>query len=235
MHPDTGLWAAGSVLLWVMSAVLSMGLALLMAAGTRSRWLLCRTLTTVAVHATRGVPTSLLVIVFGLASMRLPGGSELPVVFPGTSPQFQLVAWAIVIALGLGSSGHIAVICLAAWDSVGVRRLDQAQVMGLTQWGRVRVVGREVLPLVLGPLGSRLVHHLHNTGFAALFPVVEVLGGVIEASNETFAVAKFAALGAVVYIVMSQAIWMTTRALESRLRAPGSSTRAEQAEVSLSP
>lgn len=234
MHADIGLWAAGSVLLWGLSAGLSIALALLMAAGGRSRWFFCRVVSAVAVHITRGVPTSLLVIVFGLMSMRLSGGSHLPVVFPGTSPQFQLVAWAIVIALGLGSSGHIAVICLTAWSSAGVRRLDQAEVMGLSPYGKVRVVGREVLPLVLGPLGARLVHHLHNTGFAALFPVAEVLGGVVEASNETFAVAKFAALGAVAYIVMSQAIWMTTRTLEARLRAPGSSTPAGYVEVSSS-
>jgi ABC-type amino acid transport system permease subunit len=136
-----------------------------------------------------------------------------------------------VIALGLGSSGHIAIICLTAWNSAGVRRLEQAQVMGLSPYGKVRVVGREVLPLVLGPLGARLV--LHNTGFAALFPVAEVLGGVVEASNETFAVAKFAALGAVAYIAMSQAIWTTTRTLEARLRAPGS-THAGHVEVSSS-
>ncbi|MGH3929584.1 MAG: hypothetical protein ACRDTF_06365 [Pseudonocardiaceae bacterium] len=220
MHADIGLWITGSVLLWILSAGLAMALALLIAAGTNSSWRAIRLAAAAGMHLTRGVPTGLLVIIFGLGCMRIPAAPALPVVFPGTSQQFQLVAWGIVVALGLGSSGHIAVIYLTAWHSAGIRRLDQARVMGLSPYLQVRVVGREVLPLVLGPLGARLVHHLHNTGFAALFPVVELFGGVVEASNETFAVARFAAVGAVIYIVLSQAIWGTTRALERRLRAP---------------
>lgn len=218
MHADIGLWIAGSLLLWALSAGLAMSMALLIAAGTRSRHRVFRLAAGSAMHLTRGVPTSLLVIVFGLACMRVRDAPALPVVFPGTSPHFQLVAWGIVAALGVGSSGHIAVIYLTAWRSAGSSRLEQARVMGFSPFHQVRVVGREILPLVLGPLGARLVHHLHNTGFAALFPVVEVFGGIVQATNETFAVVKFAAVGAVIYIVLSQAIWMSTRALETRLR-----------------
>lgn len=220
MYAEIGLWISGSLLLWVLSAGLAMSAALLIAVGTHSRHRAFRLAATAAMHVTRGVPTSLLVIVFGLACMRIRDAPAIPVVFPGTSPQFQLVAWGIVVALGVGSAGHIAVIYLTAWQSVGSKRLEQARVMGLSPSQQIRVVGREVLPLVLGPLGARLVHHLHNTGFAALFPVVEIFGGVVEASNETFAVAHYAGIGAVIYIVLSQAIWISTRLLEARLRPP---------------
>jgi ABC-type amino acid transport system permease subunit len=85
--------------------------------------------------------------------------------------------------------------------------------------------------LVLGALGPRLVHHLHNTGFAALFPVTELFGGVVEMANETFEVSQAAAFGALIYIAMSQGIWLLTRALETRLRPPGPARTGHVVEV----
>lgn len=229
MADDTWLWAAGSLVLWLISATLACVVGLVFAAGTRHR--LTRPLAAAGIHVTRGVPTSLLVVAIGMVCLRLPGVSWLPTIFPGTSNAFQFCAWGVAIALALGSSGHIAVIYLTAWESVGTRRLEQARVLGLTNRHQVVVVGREVAPLVLGALGPRLVHHLHNTAFAALFPVTELFGGVVEMANETFRVAEAAAIGAVVYIVISQGIWLATRALESRLRAPGSRETARPVEI----
>jgi ABC-type amino acid transport system permease subunit len=225
------LWAAGSLTLWITSAFLACSLGVIMAAGSRYRF--TRVVASAAINVTRGVPTSLLVVAIGMLCLRVPAIPWLPEIFPGTSQPFQFCAWGITTALALGSSGHIAVIYLTAWNSVGSRLMDQARVLGLPIRVQASVIGREAAPLVVGALGPRLVHHLHNTAFAALFPVTELFGGVVETANETFQVAEAVAVGALVYIVMSQAVWVGSRALEARLRPPRAraADRAALAEV----
>lgn len=218
MSDEAWTWASGSLSLWAFSAALAVALGFLYALGTGHK--ASRPLASAAIHLTRGIPTSLLVVFGGMACLRVPNPPRLPVIFPGTSPEFQFCAWGIVLALALGSSGHLAVIFRTAWESGGRRHLEQARVLGLTTRGQLQLAGREVLPQAIGATGPRLVHHLHNTAFAALFPVVDAFGGVVEQANETFEVGRAVALGAVIYIVMSQTIWLMTRALESWLRPP---------------
>lgn len=76
---------------------------------------------------------------------------------------------------------------------------------------------RESAPIALAPTGSRLVHHLHNTAFAALFPVTDVFGYVQGQANATFEVFDYALLGCVVYIVLSALIWTLFRSAEASL------------------
>ena len=65
-----------------------------------------------------------------------------------------------------------------------------------------------------------MVHHLHNTAFAALFPVTDLFGFVQGLSSSTFRVFEFIALGCVVYVALSGAIWLASRALEAAFVPP---------------
>jgi len=109
MLASESLWVgtAGTVVLWAMSSSLSMMLAALFAAGSLSNNTTLRVAARVGVNFTRGVPTSLFVIAAGIGMTRLVAAPSLPVIFPGTAPTFQHVAWGIVLALALGSAGHL--------------------------------------------------------------------------------------------------------------------------------
>lgn len=213
------LWTGvqGTVTVWAISAVLAVGLAVLLTAGRLSNRRAIRGAALCAVNLTRGVPTSLLAITAGLGMMRVGHQLPLPHLFPGTEATFQQVAWGIVVALALGSCGHMAEIFRAAHDSLGRARLDEAQALGLSFRLRARLLSREAALVALPPTGTRLIHHLHNTAFVALFPVVDLFGYVQGQASASFRVVDYALLGALVYAALSGLIWLSCRGLEAIL------------------
>lgn len=221
-HMPEELWVGvtGTVVLWAVSAGLAIALALLLTAGSLSSHKAVHLLARSAVNSTRGVPTSVLVLVAGMGMMRASGGLQLPNIYPGTSPAFQHVAWAIALSLAFGSAGHLAEIFIAARSTLGRSRLDQMAVLGLSPLSRAALVLRECAAVGLAPTGARLVHHLHNTAFAAFFPVTDLFGFVQGISSATFRVFEFIALGCMIYVALSGFIWLTTRALEAYFAPP---------------
>jgi ABC-type amino acid transport system permease subunit len=222
MLSSADLWVAtaGTVVLWVMSGAVSILLGLVLAAGSLSPRPALRLAARAGVNVTRGVPTSLLVVAAGIAAMRLARAPEVPVLFPGTLAAFQHVAWAIMLALALGSAGHLAEVFRAARAALGRPRLEQAQALGLSRARRAALLARESAAIALAPLGARLVHHLHNTAFAALFPVGDLFGYVHGQATLTFRVLDFALLGCALYIALSSLTWLLVRTLESLLVPP---------------
>ena len=225
LHADTDIGLALSIaraalatlLLWATSAALSIALALALARGIHARWGPVRWIAAAAITATRGIPTSMLVIAAGMLAMGAGAGLPLPAIFVGTIAPFQHIAWAVVVALALGSCGHLAVIFHAAYQSLDAGRRDQLRLLAHHPVRAVAILLREVLGVVLPPTGARLIHHLHNTAFASLFPVAELFGlirGQSEASAQVF---LFAAVGVAAYAGLSLAIWAAVRGLEVAL------------------
>ncbi len=225
---ETDLWTgvAGTVVLWSLSAALAITLGLLLAGGSLARWRALRWPSRVAVNLTRGVPTSILVLAAGIAMLSVPPSSDVPAIFPGTEEGFQLLAVGVVAALALGSAGHLAQIFRAAWTTIDEPQLREATVLGMTPPRRMRVLVREATPAALAPTGARLVHHLHNTAFAALFPVTELFGYIQGQANSTFRVLDYAILGVLVYTALSALIWSFARVLEAMLPGRRSTTRS---------
>jgi ABC-type amino acid transport system permease subunit len=217
---DIWLGVAGTVVLWLLSAALAIAVGLVLAAGSVSKrrwmWLHARA----AVNLTRGVPTSLFVIAAGLGMMRLAQAPELPPVFPGTTSAFQHVAWGVMLALAAGSAGHFAEIFRSAREALGRDRLDEATLLGLSRLTRTVLLARECAAIALPPTGARLVHHLHNTAFAALFPVADLFGSIQGNASMTFQVFHYVVLGCVIYVALSALIWLVVRAAEAVLAPP---------------
>lgn len=212
-----GVGVAGTAVLWALSGSLSVALGAVLAAGSLSADRATRLAARAGIDLTRGASTSLLVVAAGMGAMRLSSAPELRAIYPGTPAAFQHVAWAVALALAVGSAGHLAEIFRAAHSSLGQYRLEQATVLGLSPFGRARLLVRECAPVSLPPTGARLVHHLHNTAFAALFPVADLFGYVQGQANATFRVLDFVLLGCLVYVVLSALIWLLVRLLEAHL------------------
>ena len=214
---DVGLstYVAGTIVLWGISGTLAVLIAALATAGSLGRHRLGRALATVLTTITRGVPTSLLVVAGGVVAAGVAAPDWLPNVFPGTPDGLEVVAWSIVVALALGSAGHLAVIFEAACRTLGREHRDQLAILALSGPARLALVVREAATVGLGPTGARLVHHLHNTAFAALFPVAELFGWVQLQANTSFEVTRYVLTGAGVYVALSAAIWLGFRTLEA--------------------
>jgi ABC-type amino acid transport system permease subunit len=213
--------AAGTVVLWILSGGLAVLLGLILAGGSLSTHSFLQLAARAGVNLTRGIPTSLFVIAAGIGMMRLGSGSELPAVFPGTPAGFQHIAWGIMVALALGSAGHLAEIFRAARAALGPYRLEQAVALGLSRLGRAALIARECAAIALPPTGTRLIHHLHNTAFAALFPVGDLFGAVQGQANATFEVFPVALLGCAIYVALSGLTWLLFRVIEAAVAPPG--------------
>lgn len=216
------LWVGtmGTVVLWGISGALAIILGMIFAGASLSDNRSLRYVARASVNATRGVPTSVLVLVAGMGMMRATNAPDLPNIYPGTPEAFQHVAWGITLALAAGSAGHLAEIFIAARSTLGQYRLEQMTVMGLSRPARTLLVVRECAAVALPPAGARMVHHLHNTAFAALFPVTDLFGFVQGLSTSTFRVFEFIALGCVVYVALSGGIWLASRTLEAAFAPP---------------
>ena len=206
--------------MWASSGALAVLVGLILAAGSLSLSRSLRLLARTGVNLTRGIPTSLFVIAAGIGAMHLVSVSDLPVVFPGTTAAFQHLAWAIMLALALGSAGHLAEIFLAARSALGRPRLEQAAVLGLSPLRHAAVIARECAAIALPPTGTRLIHHLHNTAFAALFPVADLFGAIEGQASATFRIFHFALLGCAIYAVLSGLTWLLFRVLEAAFAPP---------------
>ena len=227
MAEELWLGTIGTIVLWVISGALAIIFGLILAAGSLSTNKALHLLARASINGTRSVPTSVLVLVAGMGMMRALTAPELPHIYPGTSASFQHVAWAIVLALAFGSAGHLAEIFSAAHSTLGQFRLEQMAVLGLSRLSRTALIVRECAAVALPPTGARLVHHLHNTAFAALFPVTDLFGFVQGLSTSTFRVFEFIALGCLIYVALSGLIWLLTRALEAAY-APPTAERARR-------
>jgi ABC-type amino acid transport system permease subunit len=219
------LYVAATVVLWLTSGSIAMVLGVALAALSVGPRRVTRAVSDGIIALTRGVPTSLMVVTAGVAAFRVPAPGWLPDPFPGTQPGAALVAWCVMGALALGSTGHLAVIFRTAYSGLGTYRIEQARVLGLRPARRFALLARETGPTAVPPTGARLVHHLHNTAFAALFPVADLFGWVQGEANATFQVGRYAVIGAAVYVGLSGLIWAGTKALEFRLRGVSASRR----------
>ena len=206
-----------TVVIWSASGLLALTIAIALATASISRIHALSRPADALILLTRGVPTSLLVVGAGLAALSHKAPGWLPNPYPGTSDSMALLAWAVTLALAFGSAGHLAVIFRTGYRSLGAARLAQITVLGLAARHRMALVARESAAASLAPTGARMVHHLHNTAFAALFPVADLFGWVQERAYETFEVTRYAAIGAATYVFLSLLIWAATRGLEHRL------------------
>lgn len=218
----------GTVVLFALSGGLAVTLGLLLAAGAGARMRLLRLGATGVTTLTRGVPTSLLVIAGGVSALSQPPPAWLPNPYPGTSAGMALVAWAVMLGLALGSAGHLAVIFRTGYQSITPARREQLSVLGLGTAPRLALLARECAGATLAPTGARLVHHLHNTAFAALFPIADLLGWVQQRANATFEVERYVAIGVGTYVLLSFLIWATFRALEYWVTGRGTSRPARR-------
>jgi ABC-type amino acid transport system permease subunit len=214
---------AGTVVIWMVSGVLAMSLGLVLAIGSLSRSLSIQWFTELCINLTRGIPTSVLVLLAGFTFMGFSPSPVFPGFYPGTPSVFQPLAWGLVIALAFGSAGHLATIFVAAYYSLGKARIEQANILGLSLLPCLFLLTRESAAVALAPTGSRLVHHLHNTAYVALFPVADLFGFMQKQANESFKVLDFVLLACLIYAGLSLAIWLGFRVLEAQLAPPKNS------------
>jgi ABC-type amino acid transport system permease subunit len=166
------------------------------------------------VNCTRGIPTGFLVIMLGVFVLKFMPPINLEWKFPGTYSGFQALAWGAVIGLALGSSGHFAVIILAALGTVEVAFYDQMKLLDLSTHMQTRLIWHRIALSVGPPMCARFIHHMHNTAFVSLFPVIELFGVTRSLAINTTHVIEYMALATGIYTALSIAIWICFRYYE---------------------
>jgi ABC-type amino acid transport system permease subunit len=211
------IYVVATCVLWALSGGLAVAAGLAATVGSASTKVVWRRLSGAAITLSRGLPTSLLVLAAGVISIRIPPRPWVPDPFPGTPSQSAPVAWAVMVALAVGSAGHFAVIFRAAYGTLGRAQTEQAIVLGMSPVRRLWLLSRESALAAIPPTSARLVHHLHNTAFAALFPVADLFGWIENGANATFDITQYVVAGGAMYVLLSGLIWAGFKGLEVRL------------------
>lgn len=211
------IYVAATCVLWGLSGCLAIVAAFVMTVGSVASRVTWRWVSGAAITFSRGLPTSLLVVAAGVISIRIPPQTWLPDPFPGTPSQSAPVAWAVLLALAIGSAGHFAVIFKTAYATLGRARTEQVIVLGMPPVRRLWLLSGESAVAAIPPTSARLVHHLHNTAFAALFPVADLFGWIEDGANATFDITGYVVAGGAVYVLLSGLIWAGFKGLEMRL------------------
>jgi ABC-type amino acid transport system permease subunit len=90
----------------------------------------------------------------------------------------------------------------------------------LSRLRHAEVIARECAAIALPPVGTRLIHHLHNTAFASLFPVADLFGAIEGEASTTFRIFHAALLGCGIYVLLSGLTWLAFRWLEAAFAPP---------------
>lgn len=199
-----------------------LGLALAMAALSRSIWL--RQASRLYVEVMRGIPiiVLLLYVAFVLAPALVafwnwatgPLGWE-----PIRGRDFPLL-WRAVVALTLAYASFLAEVFRAGLQSVDKGQIEAAEALGLNRWQRFRhIVFPQAFRTILPPLGNDFVAMVKDSSLVSVLGVTDItqLGKVTAAGNfryfETYNVV------ALIYLTMTIGLSLILRRLEKRLRA----------------
>lgn len=223
MYDDLIIGLYGTIIIWLISMLLAILIGFLFTTGLLCQSLYIRFCVRWLVNISRGVPTSIYVIFGGLLVIKGSIGFSLPAIFPGTIEGFETIAWVICFTLAFGSSGHLAEIFVASYQSLGKPRIEQINAMGFSLTQKWLIIIRECAYIAIPPTSTRMIHHLHNTAFAGLFPVVELFGTIQASASENFRIFEITLIGCVLYILLSGLIWSIFRVSETLL-APKNST-----------
>jgi len=131
---------------------------------------------------------------------------------------------AALITLSGNTAAFLYVIAVSSIEAVGREQLETARVFGLTRWQVLRhVVAPQAAAFALGPLTGLLVNQLQVTSLVAVVGVLDLTKmGVILNLRTLKPFIVWTVVG-VLYYLMAKLIARLCGALETRLRAHGTS------------
>lgn len=212
-----------TVFVTIVAFSMASAVGLLLALGTRSKFLVLRQIARFYIEVVRGVPiiVLLLYVAFVFAPLAVQGwnwvlaqmGAE-----PIRARDFSLL-WRAIIALTIAYSAFIAEVFRAGLQSVDEGQIEAAEALGLSRWQAFRhVVFPQAIRTILPPLGNDFVAMVKDSSLVSVLGVTDItqLGKVISAGNfryfETYNVV------ALLYLTMTVTLSLILRRIEQRLR-----------------
>ena len=157
--------------------ILALGLALALARGARSAWLVpVRILAVVYTDLFRGIPTLLLVylFVFGMPSLGLQGVPN------------SIFFWA-TMALVVSYGAYVAEVFRSGIESIHPSQITSAQALGLNRWQTMRhVVVPQAVRRVIPPLLNDFVSLQKDTSLVSAVAIFDALFTARDYSNYNF-------------------------------------------------
>ncbi|MEP3297752.1 MAG: amino acid ABC transporter permease [Pseudoruegeria sp.] len=204
-------------------------LGLLLAIGSKSRFLVIRQIVRFYTEIVRGIP--IIVLLLYVAFVLAPA----MVVFwnwttghlgfdPIRTRDFSLL-WRAIIALTIAYSAFIGEVLRAGLQSVEVGQIEAAEALGLNGWQRFRlIVFPQAIRTILPPLGNDFIAMIKDSSLVSVLGVLDItqLGKVTAVGNfryfETYNIV------ALIYLTMTVSLSLVLRQLEKKLREKGHDT-----------
>ena len=205
----TLLGAAGmTVVLSVISMPLAIVIGLLVAIGRLYGPRFLRPLLAAYVELLRGTPLmlQLYVLFFLLPEM----GIELPAIVAG------------VLGLAINYSAYEAEIYRAGLQAVPIGQMEAALALGMSRRMAIRrVIVPQAVRIVIPPVTNDFIALFKDTSVCSVISLVELTKRYSILANSTGGVVEFAALTAVLYLLMSLPLSWFSRRFERHLAASG--------------
>ena len=198
-------------------------IGLMMALGTRSKFIVIRQAARFYIEIIRGIP--IIVLLLYVAFVLAPGlvaawnwVAETLGFDPIRTRDFKLLYRAI-LALTIGYSAFIAEVFRAGLQAVDKGQIEAAEALGLSAWQRFRhIVFPQAFRMILPPLGNDFVAMVKDSSLVSVLGVTDItqLGKVTAAGNfryfETYNVV------ALIYLMITVTLSLLLRRLEKKLR-----------------
>ena len=188
-----------------LASVIALLAGLVLALLLRARLLVVRAAARAYVEVMRGTP--ILVILFLLYY----GG-----------PSFGLVLDAEpvgILGLGFYGAGYFAEIFRAGFESIPKGQIEAARMVGLTPRQIVyRIQIPQMLGLIVPPAVNQIIILVKESAVLSIITVAELTKNATQMANETFAVVEPFLAVAVLYWVLIEAIALSGRWIERRVR-----------------
>lgn len=205
----TLLLSAGmTVVLSVVSMPLAIAIGLMVAIGRLYGPRALRPILTAYVELLRGTPLMLQLYVLFFLLPEL--GIELPAIAAG------------IAGLAINYSAYEAEIYRAGLQAVPVGQMEAALALGMSRpMALRRVIVPQAVRIVIPPVTNDFIALFKDTSVCSVISIVELTKRYSILANSTGGVVEFAALTAVLYLIMSLPLSIFSRRFERRLAALG--------------
>ena len=203
-----------TLLFFTLSAALSLIMAVFLCLGQISRFKIIRWTVVGLIELSRGVPTVVFVILLGNFGMApYFSAFDTDTALPGVAWGFNVVAYFVILGLAFSSAGHLTYIFRAAISTISD---DVWRYLNITKsrWHRaVSMIYIECAPALLPAVTARLVHHLHNTAFIAMFPITGIFGAMRSGIVETALVVEYILFSTLIYIFIGATLTVISKVI----------------------
>lgn len=126
-----------------------------------------------------------------------------------------------ILALSLYTGAFISEVLRSGLNAVPIQQSQAAKSLGLSKFKTFHlIIFPQAIKIVIPPLGSQFINLIKNSSLVSFISVVDVFYVVYKQSVDDFRFLEFFITGALIYMVLTGIVAVTTNILEHKCKLP---------------